>query len=70
MRVVLEVRGKTSSWLVEGEASQEQVDAMRADGLDIGILENKVPFWVVSCGLLRPWCFAQDVWSLRNPFRK
>lgn len=70
MRVVLEVRGKTSSWVVHGEASREQIDAMREDGLDIGIVANNIPAWVVDLGLLRPWCFAQDVFNFRNPFAK
>lgn len=70
MRVIMEVRGKTSSWIITGDASREQIDAMRADGLDVGIVENKIPAWVVDVGLLKPWCFVQDVWNFRNPFAR
>jgi len=63
------VRGRTSEWAISFDASQDQIEAMRADGIDVGILMHRVPAWAVELGLLRPWCFAQDVWNFRNPFR-
>lgn len=68
-RATIEVRGQLSRWVVDWQASQAQIDAMRADGLDVGIIENTIPEWVAVIGLARPWCFVQDVWNFKNPFR-
>lgn len=69
-RVELAVRGRTSEWAVHCDMSREQIDAMVADGIDVGILHHSVPMWAVDMGLLRPWCFVQDVWNFRNHFNK
>lgn len=69
-KVLIEVRGKSSTWGVAWFASQEQIDAMREDGLEIGVIENTVPGWVADFGLAVPWCFFQDIWNLKNPFRR
>jgi hypothetical protein len=66
-RATIEVRGKRSSWDVAWQASKAQIDAMRADGIDVGIVANSIPEWVVDIGLARPWCFFQDIWNLKNP---
>jgi len=34
-----------------------------------GTLEYSVPHWIVSLGLLKPWCRLLDVLMFRNPFR-
>ena len=65
----LSVRGKSSEWAVSGEMRQEQIDAMVEDGIEVGIVQNTIPMWVVECGLLRPWCFLQDLWNFKNPVR-
>jgi hypothetical protein len=67
-RATIEVRGKRSSWCVNWQASRQQIEAMRADGIDVGIVANSIPEWVVDIGLARPWCFFQDIWNLKNPF--
>ena len=69
-RVELAVRGKTSEWAVHCDMSRGQIDAMVADGVDIGILHKSVPMWAADLGLLRPWCFMQDCFNFRNPFAK
>lgn len=69
-RASIEIRGKTSSWGVDWDAPQSQIDGMREDGIDVSIVENSIPMWVVDLGLLRPWCFLQDIWNLKNPFTK
>ena len=66
---MIEVRGKRSGWCVAWHASKEQIEDMRADGLEVGIVENIVPAWVAEAGLARPWCFVQDLWNFKNPFR-
>ena len=66
--VTFDIRGQHHRWSVDAVMSQRQIDDMRADGVDVGELINAVPEWAVDMGLLRPWCFVQDVLSFRNPF--
>ena len=68
-RVELVMRGKSSEWAVSCDMSRGQIDAMVADGIEIGIVHHSVPMWAVDVGLLRPWCFVQDVFNFRNPFK-
>jgi hypothetical protein len=69
-RASIEVTGKSSRWGVTWDASKEQIEAMQADGIDVGIVENSIPLWVVEIGCATPWCFMQDIWNLKNPFRR
>ena len=68
-RATIEVQGKSGSWGVHWDASKAQIDAMREDGIDVGIIENSCPGWVVDNGLHYFWFFFQDIWNLRNPWR-
>ena len=68
-RASIEIRGKHSTWGVDWDAPQSQIDGMREDGIDVYIIENSIPVWIVDLGLLRPWCFFQDIWNLKNPFK-
>ncbi len=63
------VRGKGKTWGFEFYGDPRYLDEWRADGLDIVEVVNTVPMWVVDLGLTRAWCFAQDVFSFRNPWR-
>jgi len=42
----------------------------RDAGLQIDEVVNTIPEWVVDMGLLRPWCFMQDVFNFKNPWGK
>lgn len=64
----IEVRGKASQWGVNFHADASQVDAMRADGLDVMEVMNVIPGWVMEAGLARVWMFFEDVWNFRWPF--
>lgn len=68
-QAILDVRGKAHEWGLTVPMKQAQIDAMREDGIEVGILENVVPFWINECGLTLPWCFFQDIWNFKNPFR-
>ncbi len=69
MKVALEIRGKTTEWAITVDLSSEQIDAMRADGIEIGVVVNSVPGWIFDAGLVTPWMFVQDLWNFKNPFR-
>lgn len=63
----IEVRGERKTWVVNWHASQEQIDAMREDGITVDTIHNIIPGWIADLGLGRPWCFLQDIWNFRNP---
>ena len=67
---ITSIRGKTGEWCVIWHCTQEQIDAMNADGIDVGVVYNSFPEWIAVCGLAPVWCFAQDVFNFRNPFHK
>lgn len=67
-RMNIDVRGKCHEWSVKCDMSQAQIDAMRDDGIELFEVVNSIPMWVVELGLVRPWCFFQDVFNFRNPF--
>ena len=62
------IRGKKSTWNVNGFMPDEQIEAMREDGIELSEVINTIPVWVVEIGLLRPWCFLEDILNFRNPF--
>jgi hypothetical protein len=66
----IEIRGKSSTWGVNWHASDEQIGAMRADGIEVGVIENIIPGWVVRLGLTRPFIVAQDLWNFKLPIGK
>lgn len=70
MRCIVEARGRTGEWGVPADLTREAIEDMRADGLNIIVPENSIPLWVVNFGIVRPWCFLQDLWNFKNPFRR
>ena len=69
MKVALEIQGKNIKWAVTADMPEHQIQAMREDGLEVGIIVNSMPMWVLNAGLATPWMFFQDLWNLNNPFR-
>lgn len=64
------VRGKCHTWSFDTYADPQHLEEWQADGVDIGIIENSIPEWVVDAGLLKVWIFFQDIWNFKNPFKK
>ncbi|HMX28714.1 MAG TPA: hypothetical protein PKC13_24220 [Blastocatellia bacterium] len=69
-RYSITVRGQFYTWSFAVDAEPAHVEDWRADGLEVNELLNVIPEWAVSLGLTRIWCFAQDLFYLRNPFAK
>jgi hypothetical protein len=69
-QMMIEVRGKRKSWSFPFYGDPKYLAEWRADGLEVNEVYNTIPYWVVECGMARPWCFVQDVLNLRNPFAK
>lgn len=62
-KLSIEVRGTRKVWHITTQGDQSFIDALRADGLEVYEIENTIPQWAVSLGLLRPWCLVQDAWK-------
>lgn len=65
----VDVRGKDHSWSFNFYGDPKYLDEWLADGLDIKTIENIIPEWIVDMGLTRLWCFFQDLFNFKNPFR-
>ena len=63
------VQGQNHEWGFGIEAEPSHVEDWRRDGLIIHEVLHTIPEWVVDLGLERPWCFLQDVFYFRNPFK-
>lgn len=62
---IIEING----WIFETYIDPKHLAEWQADGVRIFLVENTVPMWVASRGLMRPWLFLQDVFNFRNPWR-
>lgn len=69
-RYAIQVRGREHSWSFHVSAKPEHVEDWRADGLEVDEILHSIPEWVVNLGLLRPWCFFEDLFYFRNPFAR
>lgn len=56
------VRGKQHEWRVT--VSENAVEDMRADGIEVFEAVNTIPEWAADAGLAWAWVIAQDVWDL------
>lgn len=65
----LTVRGKLKAWNFDVYVDPQYVEEWRADGLVIDEVCNVIPEWVADIGLTSAWCFAQDVFNFKNPFK-
>lgn len=63
------VKGKEKLWSFNFYGDEKYINDWVSDGLDIDIIENVIPMWVVDVGLTRPWCFVQDMFNFKNPFK-
>jgi hypothetical protein len=65
----INVRGLSKKWGFTFYGDPQHVNGWQDDGLDVYVVENVIPAWVASLGLVKPWCFLQDVFNLKNPFK-
>ena len=61
--LVIEGERKEWNFLVLGD--EESVRAWRDDGLAVYEVVNTVPVWIADLGLVRVWCFLQDLFHFR-----
>lgn len=65
----ISVKGKNSVWGFNFYADPKHLKTWRDDGLDVAQIENIVPMWVADYNLVNEWCFLQDLWHFKNPFK-
>jgi hypothetical protein len=64
------VKGSGHTWGIDTYITRETAQDWRDDGLDVVEVMNRIPAWWVHAGLsVRLWCFCQDVFHFRNPWR-
>lgn len=63
------VQGTRRKWCFDILADPAYLDEWRADGLVVEEVVNTIHVWAVDAGLAGPWCFLQDVFHWKNPFR-
>ena len=63
------VKGKKSVWGFDFYGDPKHIKEWRDDGLDVVEIENIVPQWAVDFNLVKEWCFLQDLFNHKNPFR-
>lgn len=69
-RMSVVVRGKLGEYVFPFSGDPRHLEAWRADGLEVYVIENTVPEWVQILGMVRPWCFLQDLFNFKNPWGK
>lgn len=68
--LVIHTRGRSKSWSFEFMGDPKYIEEWNADGLEVREVVNTIPAWIVDLGLVRPWCFLQDVFNFKNPWSK
>jgi len=58
---LLTVRGKQHEWCFQFDGEEQYWDDWLDDGLNVGMVENIIPEWVVFLGLERVWCKLQTL---------
>lgn len=64
------VTGENKKWCFEFYGDSQYLQEWRDDGLDVCEIENTIPVSVSNLGLVRMWCFFQDVINFKNPFSR
>ena len=55
------VKGNNKTWCFDFDGDPKYLDEWRADGLQVDPVVNIIPKWIVDIGLLKIWCFFQDI---------
>ena len=68
--ISITVKGRERTWSFNFYGDPKYIKEWRDDGLDIDEICNTIPEWVADLGLVRPWCFMQDLFNFKNPWRR
>lgn len=59
------VQGKNHKYSFNFYGNMDDVKTWRDEGLEIDVIENTVPVWIVNMGLTKIWCKMQDVFNFK-----
>lgn len=65
----IEVHGSNDKWSFQFYGDTVHLDDWRNDGLNIDIIENVIPSWIVYFGLANVYVMLQDLFNFKNPLR-
>lgn len=66
--LTIKVKGKLKNWSFEFMGDPKYIPEWAEDGLIVEEVCNTIPLWVCQAGLVKPWCFLQDVFNFKNPW--
>lgn len=64
------VKGRQHEWNFQFYGEEKSLKEWAADDVEVAVVENTIPVWVADLGLTRLWCFCQDVFNFKNPFKE
>lgn len=64
------IKGKNRTWAFDADIDPRHIPDLLEDGLRVEEIVYSGPNWVLDLGLIKVWCFFQDIYNFRNPFRK
>ena len=59
------VQGKNHKYSFNFYGYPEHLETWRKEGLEIDMIENTIPVWIVDLGLTKIWCRIQDVFNFK-----
>lgn len=60
--ISITVKGKQHDWTFTFKADPAHLAEWRADGLEVHVIECRVPFWMAGTPLAPLWCGLQGIW--------
>jgi len=57
----IEIKGKHYNWAFDFDGDTKYWQEMLDDGLNVKMIMNTIPLWVVNFRLTRIWVFFQDI---------
>lgn len=60
------VNGKNHKWQFHFDGDENDWQDWLDDGLDVMMVKNIIPEWIVFMGLTKIWCFLQDIFQFRG----
>ena len=59
------VTGHAHKWSFLFDGDPQYLQEWLDDGLDVALVVNIIPEWVANLGLVKVWCFLQDIFQFR-----
>ena len=68
-RYSITIYGKEKKWSFDTFIDPKYLQDYWDDNIQIDEVLNTIPEWVADIGLGKPWCFFQDLFNFKNPFK-